>query len=220
MGISKDQVTGLVLAGGMGSRMGGVDKGLQVLAGTPMALHVLNKLRPQVGAVMINANRHLDDYRSFGVPVFSDAIAGYPGPLAGIHAGMIHCGTDYLASAPCDSPLLPDDLVSRLADALQSHAADAAVAVAGRGEHRRRHPVFMLVRSALKDGLAAYLNEGGRKVGGWLDAIRCVEADFSDEASFINVNSPQDLQAMAAPEIARDVRGAATPPRHPDTSGQ
>lgn len=198
MGIAKEQVTGLILAGGMGSRMGGVDKGLQKYAGLPMALHVLNRLEPQVGTLMINANRHLDEYRQFGVPVCSDAIAGYAGPLAGIQAGLMQCGTDYLVSAPCDSPLLPHDLVPRLTDALERHTADAAVAVTGHSPDRRRHPVFMLVRASLRDSLAAYLNEGGRKVGGWLASLHCIDTHFDDEAAFVNVNSPQDLEAMTA----------------------
>lgn len=198
MGIAKDQVTGLVLAGGMGSRMGGVDKGLQALAGTPMALQVLNRLRPQVGTVMISANRHLDEYRNFGVPVCSDAIAGYAGPLAGIHAGLMHCTSDYLVSVPCDSPLLPQDLVLRMVAALVDHDADAAVAVTGHGKDRKRHPVFMLVRSSLKDSLGAYLEEGGRKVGAWLGSIRCTDTHFDDDAAFMNVNSLQDLEALTA----------------------
>lgn len=198
MSIARQQVTGLILAGGMGSRMGGVDKGLQEYAGLPMALHVLNRLQPQVGTLIINANRHLDEYRKFGIAVFSDAIAGYAGPLAGIHAGLMHCGTDYLVSAPCDSPLLPQDLVLRLADALALHAADAAVAVTGHGDDRKRHPVFMLVRTSLKDSLGAYLDEGGRKVGAWLDSIRCVDTHFDDDAAFMNVNSPRDLEAITA----------------------
>lgn len=197
MSIEREQVTGLILAGGLGSRMGGMDKGLLVLAGLPMAQHVLNRLQPQVGPVLINANRHLSAYRAFGAPVCSDVISGYAGPLAGIHAGLRHCRTDYLLSVPCDSPLLPPDLAMRLAAALQNAAADAAVAVTGHADAKKRHPVFMLIRTALKDSLAAHLDGGGRKVGAWLASVRCVDAHFDDDAAFVNINNPHDLETIA-----------------------
>ena len=197
MGIPKEQITGLILAGGMGSRMGGVDKGLQLFGDTTMAAHVLARLRPQVGTLLVNANRHHDDYARLGAPVVSDLIEGYAGPLAGLHAGLSRCDTGYLVSVPCDSPLLPANLVQTLADALSEKQADAAVAVTGHGEQRRRHPVFLLVRTSLRDSLASYLNGGGRKVDTWLRSLQCVEAHFDDEHAFANANTRDELQALS-----------------------
>ena len=117
--IAREQITGLVLAGGRGSRMGGVDKGLQSYHGVPLALHALLRLAPQVGSAMINANRNLAAYESFGVPVWPDALPDFAGPLAGFLAGLEHCETPYLVTLPCDSPLFPEDLVARLAQALE-----------------------------------------------------------------------------------------------------
>ena len=118
--IDKSDITGLILAGGRGSRMGGVDKGLQTHLGMPLAMHALLRLAPQVGEMMINANRNLGAYESMGVPVWPDALPDYPGPLAGFLAGLEHCETPYLASVPCDSPLFPEDLVARLAAAARA----------------------------------------------------------------------------------------------------
>jgi len=196
MSLSKEQITGLVLAGGLSTRMGGVDKGLQHLDSMPMALHVLNRLKPQVGAVMINANRQVDEYKRFGAPVCGDIIEGYAGPLAGIHAGLTQCRTEYLISVPCDAPLLPTDLVQRLATSLTSHAADAAVAATGNGAQPQRHPVFLLIRISLLDNLTSYLNDGGRKVDGWLQSLQCSEVVFDDEHAFANANTREDLNAL------------------------
>ena len=126
MGIA--EITGLVLAGGRGSRMGGVDKGLQNHLGMPLAMQALLRLGPQVGALMINANRNLGAYESMGVPVWPDAQLDYPGPLAGFLAGLEHCETPYLVTVPCDTPNFPTDLVARLAAALQAEGAEIAIA--------------------------------------------------------------------------------------------
>ena len=128
MGIDKHDITGLVLAGGRGSRMGGVDKGLQPHRGMPLAQHALLRLGAQVGELMINANRNLSAYESMGVPVWPDASADYPGPLAGLLAGLERCQTPYLVSVPCDTPDFPEDLVAKLAQALVAHDADIAMA--------------------------------------------------------------------------------------------
>lgn len=180
----------------MGRRMGSVDKGLQLIHGQPMVRHVLHRVQPQVGKVMINANRHLDDYQSFGVPICSDSISGYAGPLAGIHAALLHTDMPYLVSVPCDSPLLPNDLVSRLSVAMSEHNADAAVVVTGNGEQRQRHPVFLLLKSDVRSSLEHYLSNGGRKVDDWLASLNCVDVPFDDEAAFTNVNTPEDIQAL------------------------
>ncbi len=196
MSIPTEQITGLVLAGGRATRMGGVDKGLQLLHGETMAAAVVRRLQPQVGRLMINANRSLDEYAALGAPVFADDFESYAGPLAGVQAGLSRCQTEFLVTAPCDAPLLPPDLVKRLAQALEASGADAALAVSGDGAHRRRHPVFMLIRASLSGNLAEYLRAGGRKVDGWLGTIRCVEACFDDEEAFMNVNTADDLEAL------------------------
>ena len=134
--IDRQDITGLVLAGGRGSRMGGVDKGLQKHQGMPLAMHAMLRLAPQVGHVMINANRNLGAYESMGVPVWPDALADYPGPLAGFLAGLEHCETPYLVTVPCDSPLFPEDLVDRLAQALAER--DAEIAMARRAKRTAR----------------------------------------------------------------------------------
>ncbi len=197
MAIRSEQVTGLVLAGGRGSRMGGIDKGLQLFCGEPMAGIALRRLQPQVGALMISANRHLDDYRAFGVPVVSDHVGGYAGPLAGLHAGLAQCRSDYLVTVPCDSPRFPADLVARLADALCAADAQAAVAVTEDDQQPRRHPVFCLVRRDMLPSLQAWLDSGGRKFDGWLDSLHCASAAFKDALAFTNLNTPDELAALA-----------------------
>jgi molybdopterin-guanine dinucleotide biosynthesis protein A len=194
--ISPTHITAVILAGGLGRRMGGVDKGLQQIHGQPMVQQVLNRLQPQVGQVLINANRHLDEYKGFGVPICSDSISGYAGPLAGIQAALLHTTTPYLVSVPCDSPLLPKDLVTRLASAMHQHTADAAVAVTGDPDQVQRHPVFLLLKSELRNSLERYLGSGGRKVDDWLASLKCIDVQFDDEMAFTNVNTPEDIAAL------------------------
>jgi molybdopterin-guanine dinucleotide biosynthesis protein A len=183
-----DRVTGLVLAGGQGSRLGGADKGLQVLDGRPLIALVLERFAPQVGSLMISANRNADAYRAFGDPVIADLRSGFAGPLAGIEAGMATCRTEWLAAVPCDTPLLPLDLVRRLIAAAEAGGTEAAI-VAG-------HPVFALVRCDLRDALATYLAAGGRKVRDWYASRRTVTVAFDDEAAFANINTPEDLAKL------------------------
>ena len=187
--------------------MGGLDKGLQLIHGKPMVQHVMDRLQPQVGKVLINANRHLDDYKVFGAPICSDSISGYAGPLAGIHAALLQTNTPYLASVPCDSPLLPNDMVSRLSAAMSKHQADAAVVVTGNTEQQQRHPVFLLLKSDLRSSLEHYLNNGGRKVDDWLASLNCIDVPFDDEAAFTNVNTPEDIQALITPSGSRPAPG-------------
>ncbi len=197
MTIGITDVTGLILAGGRATRMGGVDKGLQQLNGEPLVTHVLQRLRPQVSSIMINANRHLDTYRAFGVPVYGDELQGFAGPLAGIHAGLAQCRTPYMVTAPCDSPRLPADLVAHLSAALTQGDSDVAVAATGHGAALQRHPVFMLVKTTLLPVLASWLADGGRKVDDWLSSLRCAEAIFNDETAFENINTTEHLGDMA-----------------------
>jgi len=188
------QITGLILAGGRGTRMGTVDKGLQTLHGEPLVQHVLHRLAPQVGPLLINANQHLDEYRQFGVPVISDALPGHAGPLAGLQAGLQACDTEFMATAPCDSPFLPADLVTRLMTALLEREADIAVAVTGAGEQRQQHPVFCLLRSSLARHLDNYLQEGNRKFSLWYASLLVVEVHFENEQSFLNINTLDELR--------------------------
>ncbi|MGH8706274.1 MAG: molybdenum cofactor guanylyltransferase MobA [Burkholderiales bacterium] len=183
-------VTGIVLAGGRGRRMGGVDKGLQLLRGKPMVSWVLGRLAPQVNEVLINANQNLDAYARFGHRVVPDAIAGYAGPLAGLHAGLGAASHPLAVTVPCDSPFLPLDLVARLGRALESDAADLAVAKTG----DQPHPVFSLVRCAVLDHLARFLAAGGRKIDAWYATLEVVEVSFDDEAqAFSNINTREEL---------------------------
>lgn len=197
MSISISDISAVILAGGQGRRMGGVDKGLEPLEGQPMVQHVLRRLQPQVASVRINANRNLAQYASLGVPLCSDAIGDYAGPLAGMHAALLQVETPYLLCVPCDAPLLPADLVRRLAAALTEHTAEAALAVTGAGAQRQRHPVFVLLQSALLDSLENFLHKGGRKVEQWLASVHCVDAQFGDEAAFSNLNTREEMAALA-----------------------
>lgn len=189
-----NQITGLILAGGRGSRMGSVDKGLQAFRGAPMALHVMMRLRPQVGQLMINANQNLGPYEAFGVPVWPDDMQGFAGPLAGLQAGLARCETEYMVSAPCDSPFLPHDLVQRLGEGLLQQDADLAVAVTGAGEKRQAHPVFCLAKASLLPHLSDYLRGGGRKFDAWYATLRVAEVDFPDEDAFRNINTLEELR--------------------------
>ncbi|MBA3597744.1 MAG: molybdenum cofactor guanylyltransferase MobA [Methylibium sp.] len=199
--IETNQITGLILAGGRGSRMGGVDKGLQPYRGMPLAMHSLMRLQPQVGEVMINANRNLSAYESFGVPVWPDPVADYAGPLAGFLAGLERCETAYLMSVPCDTPAFPEDLVERLAHALEAEGAELAIPRTPQGEEASRdgpqlQPVFCLMKSELMESLMRFTQEGGRKIDRWTAQHRCTVVDFSDAAAFFNANTLDDLRQL------------------------
>ncbi len=184
-------VTGLILAGGKGSRMGGVDKGLQAFRGKRLVDHVYERLAPQVGGILINANQNHDEYRTFGVRVVSDAIGGFAGPLAGFHAGLSISKRPFLASVPCDSPFLPEDLVERLYAKLDESGAELAVAKTG----DQPHPVFSLMRRGVLDHLGDFLKAGGRKIDAWYATLAVVEVVFDDEAAaFSNINTLEELQ--------------------------
>ncbi len=187
-----NDITGLILAGGMGRRMGSVDKGLVEFRGKPMLAHVIERLGPQVNSLIINANRSLDQYGAFGYPVISDEVSGFAGPLAGLHAGLKHCATPFIVTAPCDSPFLPLDLVARLYDALQENIAELAVAKTG----DQAQPVFALYSATLLPSLTQFLESGGRKIDAWYSAHRVAEVSFSDESAFANINTIAELQAL------------------------
>jgi molybdopterin-guanine dinucleotide biosynthesis protein A len=196
MTIDVQDITGLVLAGGRGSRMGGVDKGLQNHLGMPLALHAMLRLAPQVGHVMINANRNLAAYESMGVPVWPDVLADYPGPLAGLLAGLEHCETPWLVAVPCDTPNFPLDLVERLAGALVE--ADAEIAMAATLEEGKvqTQPVFSLLKAELLESLIRSMQSGERKIDRWMQQHRCAQARFEDADAFFNANTLSELQKL------------------------
>lgn len=196
MTILKEDITGLVLAGGRGSRMGGVDKGLQSHAGIPLALHALLRLAPQVGAAMINANRNLAAYESMGVPVWPDALPDYPGPLAGMLAGLEHAQTGWLVTVPCDTPNFPIDLVERLARAADAEGADIAMAATVEDGVVQVQPVFCLLRTTLLEDLVAFLHAGERKIDRWTGRHRCAQVVFDDAGAFFNANTLDELQRL------------------------
>lgn len=194
--LSEDEralITAVILAGGEGRRMGGEDKGLIQLAGRSMVEHVLARILPQVGRVIINANRNRAAYARLGHPVFSDELNDFQGPLAGVATALGQIDTPFLLTLPCDSPAPPADLADRLYHALREQHADIAVAHDG----RRTHPVFALLRRELLPSLRDYLAAGDRKIDLWFERHRCIAVDFSDEAdAFLNVNSPGDRDAL------------------------
>lgn len=173
--------------------MGGVDKGLKPLRGRPMVAWVIERFAPQVDEVLINANQNLDVYAGFGHRVIPDEIAGFAGPLAGLHRGLTEAAHELVATVPCDSPFLPRDLISRLRDALEREGAELSVARTG----DQPHPVFCLCRRQVLPGLAAFLSSGGRKIDTWYSKLKVVEVRFDDEeAAFSNVNTEAELTAF------------------------
>ena len=194
--IDRDDITGLILAGGRGSRMGGVDKGLQAHLGMPLALHALLRLAPQVGEVMINANRNLAAYESMGAPVWPDVLPDYPGPLAGFLTGLERCATPYLATVPCDSPHFPEDLVARLAERLDADDAEIAIAATREDGELRLQPVFCLMRATVMESLAGFTKSGQRKIDAWTATLRQSAVEFDDAAVFVNANTLAELRGL------------------------
>lgn len=188
-----EAVTAIILAGGRATRMGGEDKGLIALAGRPMIAHVLDAVRPQVDAILINANRNQERYAAFGLPVVADREGGFQGPLAGMASGLAHCDTPLALTLPCDGPLVPADLVARLRAAL----GDGDAAVAHDGE--RLQPVHALLRTSVLPSLERFLADGGRKIDRWYAGLDVREADFSGQRElFINVNTPEERARLEA----------------------
>ncbi len=199
------EITGVILAGGRGSRMGGADKGLQNFNGVPLALHTLLRLSPQVGEVMINANRNLAAYESFGVPVWPDAVGmgEFAGPLAGFLTGLERCETPYMLTVPCDAPLFSEDLVARLAEALARDNADFAVVAAVEEDGQLRpQPVFCLMRTSMLESLVVFTAGGGRKIDAWTAQHKTVLVPFNqpadDPRAFFNANTLADLHQLEA----------------------
>jgi molybdopterin-guanine dinucleotide biosynthesis protein A len=208
--IEPQDITGLILAGGRGSRMGGVDKGLQNFNGIPLALHTLMRLGPQVESVMVNANRNLSAYESFGASVWPDASADFAGPLSGFLVGLERAETPYVLTVPCDTPRLPLDLAERLAEALIREDADIAMAAAPETDDSgqtqiRTQPVFCLMKIEMSESLVKFTHAGGRKIDAWTVQHKTVVVPFDapgdDQLAFVNVNTLNELQALenAAP---------------------
>lgn len=199
----KSKVTGLILAGGRGTRMGRVDKGLQPFRGTTLVEHVMRRLAPQAAAIVINANRNLPQYQAVAgeAPVLPDYLDGFEGPLAGLQIGLQYCPTELLLTAPCDSPFLPADLAERLHAAMQAQDADVALAVTMESEdggepQRQLHPVFALLKASLLPQLDAYLATGARRMESWYKSLRVAEVMFDDADAFRNINTLDELRKL------------------------
>ncbi|WP_229215643.1 gephyrin-like molybdotransferase Glp [Duganella sp. CY15W] len=231
----KSKVTGLILAGGRGTRMGRVDKGLQPFRGATLASHVLARLSPQVATVAINANRNLPQYQAVAgaSPVLPDYLDGFAGPLAGLQVGLQFCPTELLLTAPCDSPFFPADLAERLYAALQAEDADLAMAItmerdpaqADAAPFRQPHPVFSLVKASVLPALEAYLDTGARRMEGFYKTLKVAEVLFDDAAAFSNINTLEDLQhhdrnVSAAPAAPSPAGRAADPAALPVEEAQ
>lgn len=207
--IHTHEITAIVLAGGRGSRMGGVDKGLQNFNGTPLALHTVLRLQMQagnlVGELMVNANRNLAAYEAFGAPVWPDTLSDYAGPLAGFMTGLERCETPYLLTVPCDTPLFPLDLAQRLAQAFEDDSTEIAMAAALEDDGQlRTQPVFCLMRVELLESLVAFTQAGGRKIDRWTDQHKTVVVPFNlpddDARAFCNANTLHELHALETPQ--------------------
>ena len=205
--LSPPQITAVILAGGRGSRMGGLDKGLQTFKGMPLALHTLMRLQHGggVGHIIINANRNLAAYEAFGVPVLPDSLSDYAGPLAGFLTGLEHCETPFLLTVPCDTPLMPLDLASRLALAIETQQADIAMASAPEVDRNGglqvfSQPVFCLLRVDLLESLLKFTHDGGRKIKAWTALHKTVLVPFDlpgdDVLAFCNANSLAELRQL------------------------
>ena len=203
--IHTNEITGLVLAGGRGSRMGGLDKGLQNFNGTPLALHTVLRLQMQegglIGELMLNANRNLAAYEAFGAPVWPDTLSDFAGPLAGFMTGLERCETPYLLTVPCDTPLFPFDLAQRLARAFDDERTEIAMAAALEEDGQLRpQPVFCLMRVDLLESLVAFTQAGGRKIDTWTAQHKTVIVPFNqpgdDPRAFHNTNTLVELHAL------------------------
>ncbi len=188
----KSDVTGVILAGGQARRMGGQDKGLVMLDDKPMVEIIIDVLKPQTAKLLINANRNHDSYSQYGLELVADELSGYCGPLAGMASALKTINTDYMVTAPCDSPFIPLDLVQRLADALDNKSTEISVAHDG----ERIQPVFCMLKKTLLQSLTDYLAAGDRKIDRWFKQHNFAIADFSDKPeTFDNINTQEDVES-------------------------
>ena len=199
--LDSQQITAVILAGGMGRRMGGQDKGQLILNGRRLIEYVLEAIEPQVKTILINANRHQAEYARYGYSVIPDVLQGYQGPLAGFASGMRAATTPYIVTLPCDGPFSAPDLVARMATALQNMHADIAVAHDG----ERLQPVYALLPTKFQSSLEDFLATGERKIDRWYAQHNMAIADFSDAVkSFRNINTPQDQQHIQQDGLLND----------------
>ena len=190
MTINPQDINAVILAGGQGSRLGGLDKGLLELNKRPLIQHVIDRIQPQVSSIIISANRHIDIYSNFGFNVYEDDIPDYAGPLAGILKALQHCQNEWLLVVPSDSPFIPDNLVQRLSKNIE----DNKVAIPHDGKYL--HPTFALVHSSLTSSLKEFLLQGERKARVWMQQQKHTTVDFSNQAdAFININTKDDLKS-------------------------
>lgn len=200
---TRQSITAVILAGGRGLRMGGQDKGLLSLAGQPLVTHLINGLQPQVGTLLINANRNREAYQGLGWPVVSDPVGEFFGPLAGMLSALEVANTPYVLSVPCDSPLLVRDYAQRMHQTLLQQSAELSVAYDG----QRLQPVFALLSTSLRTSLQIYLAAGERKIDRWFSQHRMAVVDFSDAPSmFRNMNTPEELAALESELKSRTLR--------------
>lgn len=193
MSINKEDITAVILAGGMGRRMGGIDKGLQNFKQAPLALHALMRISGQVGNVLLNANRNIAVYEGFGVPVVCDKHTDYAGPLAGMHAALSEIREPFLVTVPCDVPLLPFDLVEKLS---KPFATDPDLQLTVASTQGRTHPVFCMMRTHVLESLEQFITGGGRKIDAWYAKLKFQTVEFDDETAFHNVNTIEELKAL------------------------
>lgn len=194
--MQRSDITAIILAGGMGRRFQGQDKGFIDYRGKPLVELLIDKLSAQDIAIAINANRNVTRYQQYGLPVFSDQLDNYQGPLAGFASAMSQVATDYVLTLPCDGPLLAEDYVERFVSAAGGDTP--AILVADDGE--RLQPVHAMLRCDLLDDLLLFLDSGERKIDRWYDQHQYTRVDFSDSADcFRNINRLEDLQQLSKP---------------------
>ena len=198
----QSDTTAVILAGGRAKRMGFTDKGLLPFRGLAMIEHVIHRLKPQVGSMMINANQNQKHYAQWRMPVYPDERAGYAGPLAGIETGLRHCQTPYMVAVPCDTPFLPGNLVLRLHETMHTKNADITVAATGVNDRYKPQPVFCLMKAALLPGLELFLDSGQRKIDAWYKTLQFAYTFFPDENAFRNINTQEELQFLENTYIA------------------
>ncbi len=193
---SSKKITGLILAGGRAQRMGGVDKGLILFHNKPLIESAIERLKPQVDSLLINANRNITKYAHYGFPVLVDETPDFSGPLAGFSIGLKHCQTPYLLTSPCDSPLLPTDLAQKMMAELESKDLDLVFASSIENGKTWAQPVFCLMRSNLRDSLTTFLEKGDLKIDNWFKELQSGTVIFDNALAFANVNTPQELEAL------------------------
>jgi molybdopterin-guanine dinucleotide biosynthesis protein A len=195
--ITANQITGLILAGGRAQRMGGIDKGLILFHGKPLIESAIDRLKPQVSSILINANRSIAKYSHYGYPVLMDETPDFSGPLAGFSVGLKHCKTPYLLTSPCDSPLFPTDLAQKMAAELEEKNLELVYASSKEvNEKIWAQPVFCLMKNSLKASLDAFLDKGDLKIDRWFKDLRSSTVVFDSAQAFANVNTPEELAAL------------------------